>query len=123
MIRRPPRSTRTDTLFPYTTLFRSNQRSTDAEGRHTLYRGEAFLGQQDIRPWRWLNLVFVHPRHQPLSQDLRFRSPDTAAAMGRFGFAEKPDRIARLVSGTVSEKQTAMHDRQKLQPTRHPNHP
>src|SRR3546814_1385309 len=25
MIRRPPRSTRTDTLFPYTTLFRSIQ--------------------------------------------------------------------------------------------------
>src|SRR3546814_3268479 len=30
MIRRPPRSTRTDTLFPYTTLFRSPQ-SADAE--------------------------------------------------------------------------------------------
>src|SRR3546814_3781906 len=27
MIRRPPRSTRTDTLFPYTTLFRSRQRT------------------------------------------------------------------------------------------------
>src|SRR3546814_959852 len=27
MIRRPPRSTRTDTLFPYTTLFRSSRRS------------------------------------------------------------------------------------------------
>src|SRR3546814_10661625 len=26
MIRRPPRSTRTDTLFPYTTLFRSGRR-------------------------------------------------------------------------------------------------
>src|SRR3546814_2360048 len=26
MIRRPPRSTRTDTLFPYTTLFRSKTR-------------------------------------------------------------------------------------------------
>src|SRR3546814_21030105 len=26
MIRRPPRSTRTDTLFPYTTLFRSRTR-------------------------------------------------------------------------------------------------
>src|SRR3546814_12045240 len=25
MIRRPPRSTRTDTLFPYTTLFRSTE--------------------------------------------------------------------------------------------------
>src|SRR3546814_6248476 len=27
MIRRPPRSTRTDTLFPYTTLFRSSSSS------------------------------------------------------------------------------------------------
>src|SRR3546814_4077777 len=27
MIRRPPRSTRTDTLFPYTTLFRSERGS------------------------------------------------------------------------------------------------
>src|SRR3546814_5335319 len=27
MIRRPPRSTRTDTLFPYTTLFRSTRES------------------------------------------------------------------------------------------------
>src|SRR3546814_4595680 len=26
MIRRPPRSTRTDTLFPYTTLFRSKEK-------------------------------------------------------------------------------------------------
>src|SRR3546814_11609002 len=31
MIRRPPRSTRTDTLFPYTTLFRSA--GTDAARR------------------------------------------------------------------------------------------
>src|SRR3546814_3833046 len=30
MIRRPPRSTRTDTLFPYTTLFRSTRFSTNA---------------------------------------------------------------------------------------------
>src|SRR3546814_3737909 len=29
MIQRPPRSTRTDTLFPYTTLFRSNARRHD----------------------------------------------------------------------------------------------
>src|SRR3546814_18459828 len=29
MIRRPPRSTRTDTLFPYTTLFRSVLKSPD----------------------------------------------------------------------------------------------
>src|SRR3546814_8874752 len=34
MIRRPPRSTRTDTLFPYTTLFRSSQHH--ARGRRLL---------------------------------------------------------------------------------------
>src|SRR3546814_1834088 len=33
MIRRPPRSTRTDTLFPYTTLFRSRN---PADGRAAL---------------------------------------------------------------------------------------
>src|SRR3546814_6458757 len=34
MIRRPPRSTRTDTLFPYTTLFRSD------DGRHPVVRAD-----------------------------------------------------------------------------------
>src|SRR3546814_7176939 len=34
MIRRPPRSTRTDTLFPYTTLFRSEDRRVDSAGMH-----------------------------------------------------------------------------------------
>src|SRR3546814_8865353 len=43
MVRRPPRSTRTDALFPYTTLFRSHRRFAlrhrgDGRGRH---RGEA----------------------------------------------------------------------------------
>src|SRR3546814_1542459 len=32
MIRRPPRSTRTDTLFPYTTLFRSRRARLAADG-------------------------------------------------------------------------------------------
>src|SRR3546814_3173327 len=31
MIRRPPRSTRTDTLFPYTTLFRSRGQTREAK--------------------------------------------------------------------------------------------
>src|SRR3546814_2764329 len=44
MIRRPPRSTRTDTLFPYTTLFRS------ADPRHLL--GKA------------LKQAVIHVRHQ-----------------------------------------------------------
>src|SRR3546814_8128211 len=34
MIRRPPRSTRTDTLFPYTTLFRSRRGPAIARSAH-----------------------------------------------------------------------------------------
>src|SRR3546814_17746243 len=37
MIRRPPRSTRTDTLFPYTTLFRSPRRP--GVGQHPQAQG------------------------------------------------------------------------------------
>src|SRR3546814_9017119 len=41
MIRRPPRSTRTDTLFPYTTLFRSGEVAQGAVDLH----GERRLGE------------------------------------------------------------------------------
>src|SRR3546814_2601357 len=40
MIRRPPRSTRTDTLFPYTTLFRADQESLVQQGECAGYGGE-----------------------------------------------------------------------------------
>src|SRR3546814_9417085 len=40
MIRRPPRSTRTDTLFPYTTLFRSRQHQRPAWRQDEIEPGE-----------------------------------------------------------------------------------
>src|SRR3546814_13046914 len=42
MIRRPPRSTRTDTLFPYTTLFRSAALHIEAEAAGLVSAGLAF---------------------------------------------------------------------------------
>src|SRR3546814_6614093 len=39
MIRRPPRSTRTDTLFPYTTLFRSTVDGAVLRPRDTVHAG------------------------------------------------------------------------------------
>src|SRR3546814_899639 len=44
MIRRPPRSTRTDTLFPYTTLFRSQYQRT---------------AHRITSPWKWRHLKSV----------------------------------------------------------------
>src|SRR3546814_18653221 len=46
MIRRPPRSTRTDTLFPYTTLFRSSceRYALRARRRHLYRRYRAWRG-------------------------------------------------------------------------------
>src|SRR3546814_19887 len=43
MIRRPPRSTRTDTLFPYTTLFRSGQQQRLCIGRAIAVEPEVIL--------------------------------------------------------------------------------
>src|SRR3546814_14601501 len=45
MIRRPPISTRTDTLFPYTTLFRSGYSRTSAP---PLEPGERAVGRDDF---------------------------------------------------------------------------
>src|SRR3546814_1899503 len=50
MIRRPPRSTRTDTLFPYTTLFRSARRRVGedilADGRADRELGIVFIARE-----------------------------------------------------------------------------
>src|SRR3546814_19754513 len=48
MIRRPPRSTRTDTLFPYTTLFRSDMLGLDAHQFSLLASWFQFLALPQI---------------------------------------------------------------------------
>src|SRR3546814_9083974 len=54
MIRRPPRSTLTDTIFPYTTLFRSHCNGGGAGGRLSLSAGAGLpvddqdAGQRDV---------------------------------------------------------------------------
>src|SRR3546814_2779811 len=50
MIRRPPRSTRTDTLFPYTTLFRSKLALDEAAKEKALGQDVAHQMRQAVRP-------------------------------------------------------------------------
>src|SRR3546814_16478921 len=62
MIRRPPRSTRTDTLFPYTTLFRSNIARDVAEdaAADRCYLPDEWLVELDIPPDQ-----HMHPAFRP----------------------------------------------------------
>src|SRR3546814_16510988 len=48
MIRRPPRSTRTDTLFPYTTLFRSDYESRFRDSVIERFADEYMKGRTPI---------------------------------------------------------------------------
>src|SRR3546814_1704104 len=61
MIRRPPRSTRTDTLFPYTTLFRSNVEGIEA-GELKLtgpLLADIYLGK--VKTWNDPAIAAVNP--------------------------------------------------------------
>src|SRR3546814_6911299 len=61
MIRRPPRSTRTDTLFPYTTLFRSYWKIGGRLLIFSLFSALLFNeGLNPMQPAQWVDDV---PRH------------------------------------------------------------
>src|SRR3546814_4774675 len=66
MIRRPPRSTRTDTLFPYTTLFQSVAH-LDRDEQHLVEREEHRDLQRDRQATRnRVHLLALVHRHQLL---------------------------------------------------------
>src|SRR3546814_13895013 len=52
MIRRPPRSTRTDTLFPYTTLFRSALRQAGPENPRRRRAAQSGKVGRSVFSWR-----------------------------------------------------------------------
>src|SRR3546814_13705347 len=99
MIRRPPRSTRTDTLFPYTTLFRAAcgiapRRAADAAAR--MRAGAAQIQTRQRRA------VITPARHRPETEQLmqRHRAMKDVAA----GQRETPFAFER-------RQQLAMQDR------------
>src|SRR3546814_13376906 len=97
MIRRPPRSTRTDTLFPYTTLFRSG----------------AWTAAQSLFRLRW-------PWAQLVAQ--RIRTPERAE---RWLFTKLPaweEKHARAHPRTISLDNEAVTDRLRSLPSKAAEH-
>src|SRR3546814_9927473 len=104
MIRRPPRPTRTDTLFPYTTLFRScrnhgmgatiaNQIDRDAHRR-------IFLGAQSLR-WRLVHRDHFACRMHTQTQQRSEEHTSELQSLMRISYAvfclkkKKPDKYTK----------------------------
>src|SRR3546814_14437882 len=124
MIRRPPRSTRTDTLFPYTTLFRSQLLSrfrarlgvpvhathsglNDGERARTwaaALRGEArvVVGTRSavFTPLPEAGLIVIDEEHDGSykQQDgIRYHARDFALVRGKIGRASCRERVCQYV--------------------------
>src|SRR3546814_5499698 len=130
MIRRPPRSTRNDTLFPYTTLFRSRRQGPAAQQRLRLHRRLALpldQGRADRPRATSDGHAFVNDRRRgaafpqdigrkdfhPLARDLAKRTgrgiEGTDGAFDLFGALAEVEMRIRLVDlgGIRSEEHTS----------------
>src|SRR3546814_6681454 len=125
MIRRPPRSTRTDTLFPYTTLFRASA---------------APPRRWSVAPAGLMRILLPLPRHdydpsevavswrtlRASGHDVRFATPDGAQALpdplmlSGEGLKRKSTRLnpvtnAHLVCSRLLEKKKNKHRHQNIE--------
>src|SRR3546814_13092672 len=124
MIRRPPRSTRTDTLFPYTTLFRSRdaraagEKSARTGGGGSVGACRAVPGldpQQVQRP----ALVAVIERIVDAVEDLHPAAQRFGVALQRLG--ARPDQrldagiaVVQAFQATAVARQGGAHDRKSV---------
>src|SRR3546814_8297264 len=92
MIRRPPRSTRTDTLFPATTLFRSPVRDLEHIG--------AEHRRQDRRDTHYQHQVGIDPRRLAFVEQVAHHGPgddDAGAAAERLRSEEHTSELQSLM--------------------------
>src|SRR3546814_13904819 len=105
MLRRPPRSTRTDTLFPYTTLFRS-----------IVGAGVAHAGFEGIQ-WAGLNktviAIFLSPLLGMLLSMLVMLASSWALRGATAKFAERSFRTLHLFSTAAYSLSHGLHDAQQ----------
>src|SRR3546814_13011035 len=84
MVPRPPRSTRTDTLFPYTTLFRSVIAASSAKATHRVIRPP----RGNIpRPFYTLTVLGPNDMRRSASTGI-MRKRSGGGTVNQFGFLE-----------------------------------
>src|SRR3546814_4009592 len=119
MIRRPPRSTRTDTLFPYTTLFRSAESELLKPQRLLLKAGAPACGllcMADHAGWHAKDTAYFSDREGAAFQHLRIFRVNCKLLPMLIGRANvlTPVTYAPLVCRLLFENNTTL-----LQPPRH----
>src|SRR3546814_190520 len=116
MIRRPPRSTRTDTLFPYTTLFRSADRALRVEFGEFADVG---AGDEALRLARTQHQPLWRVQGEPLEQRLQLDQHVLGEGVDRLAGAverEHDDAVLALLGLPVAEAQS-------VEPCNHGNGP
>src|SRR3546814_15269454 len=88
MVRQPTRATRTDTLFPYTTLFRSLLVLLDRADKRQVVRATGRLGQSLV--------LLAHVRHLGHARGLRQDIVPDEPVDGDAGLMARPDVQRRL---------------------------
>src|SRR3546814_8992966 len=100
MIRRPPRSTRTDTLFPYTTLFRS------------CFAGRVDLGeQQGIRFGEDRREILEQIASARIAMRLERHHQSALRVRGAHGLEGRRD-LARMMPVVIDQDEAAFRQRQ-----------
>src|SRR3546814_17883740 len=105
MIRRPPRSTRTDTLFPYTTLFRSDSRSValfllqqGADPNDSSGTGATTLMVAAMEGrWHMVELLLEH------GADVNAHTPDRLHTALRYSMIRRAHSLVALLLGDGAE--------------------
>src|SRR3546814_1309355 len=111
MIRRPPRSTRTDTLFPYTTLCRSGR--CDAGRSHEFYEIEHGLRIRPVNDRAPLSIKYYDSRGRQSPEMVAERALLNTEPAGYFTrgeslFAGRGEKLNRGQTGIVrSEEHTS----------------
>src|SRR3546814_5021625 len=115
MIRRPPRSTRTDTLFPYTTLFRSAARAVRVHPAE-VPAAPAWQGAHVVAGYAGADLVHAVQERQDRSEE----HTSELQSLMRISYAvfclkKKKNKIIKHIQNTKSSntKKNIIEDRRK----------
>src|SRR3546814_12245995 len=114
MIRRPPRSTRTDTLFPYTTLFRSADGGGVAERIILIAVGIEGQVAGDARAVAFADEAVDRDRHLRLHALHDIADPDIVDRQADLHLLALDDEVDQQVARRARLPQTGI-DRKRVQ--------